>query len=138
MPRRVSWGPWLVILIVLAVAFATGCAVTQDQRMIAVERAVEAGSALLDAAIDTQIDVCESRKLATESERASCVDAIARLNDAAEPALLAAVSALRAYWISRASADEPGINQARASLQAAIDALPAEYFAGLRELARGL
>lgn len=127
-----------MILIVLAVAFATGCAVTQDQRMIAVEHAVDAGSALLDAAIDAQVDACEARKLDTESERAACVDTISRLNDAAEPALLASVAALRAYWTARASGDEPGIEQARASLQAAIDALPSEYFSGLRELARGI
>jgi hypothetical protein len=124
------------VLVVLAfcVAFLSGCALSQEQRVLATERALEAGSAALDLAVDAAVERCRAKNLADEAAREACVEPVAKINDAATPMIETAVAALRAYWSAKAAADETKVGQAIVALRAALEALPSEYFAGLQAL----
>jgi hypothetical protein len=117
-----------------AAVWASGCALSQEQRVLATERALEAGSASLDLAVDAAVEACRAKNLPDEAAREACVGPIATINDAATPVLEAAVAALRAYWSAKAAADETKVGQAVAALRVALEALPSEYFAGLQAL----
>ncbi len=119
-----------------AAVWASGCALTQDQRVLATERAMEAGSAALDLAVDAAIETCRAKNLPDEAAREACVEPVATVNDAATPVLEAGVAALRGYWSARAAGDDDKIQQSLEALRAAIDALPPDYFTGLQDLAR--
>lgn len=122
--------------ILLALLLA-GCA-SSHQKMLAVERGLDAGSAALDVAVDITIERCRAKNLPTESERAACVAKVEHVNDVATPVIDLAVGALQTYWTAAAAADEGRQAQAIAGLKAAIASLPDEYFAGLKALTETL
>jgi hypothetical protein len=135
---RTLWSQRIAIALVfmlglIATIFGPACAFTQQQRVLATERALEAGSEALDIAVEAQIEVCRSKQLPTEAEREACVEKIAVVNEAAEPVVTTAVAAMRAYWAAAAANDKEAAERALLALKTAIANLPDEYFVGIKQ-----
>lgn len=104
---------------------------------LSAERALDAGSAQLDAVVDAKIEECRAKELPTPELRAECVADVAKKAEAADLGMQAAVAALRAYWAAVAAGDASKMAQALAAFRAAAETLPPEYFAGVVAAARG-
>ena len=121
-----------VVLGALAVLVLSGCAVTQQRAVVGVERALEAGSEAWDDYVDERLAECEAKGLATEAERAACIEPTRKADEAVASGLTAAVAALRAYWIGIAVGQEPDeIAGHFEDIVDAVDDLPVEHFGGV-------
>lgn len=123
----------LLILIALCC-----CATTPDQKALAIERGLDAGSQGFDIAVDAAIEVCRTKDLPSEEAREQCVAPMIKANDATTPLIETAVVALQTYWIASAVGDKDTKERALLAVRNAVDKLPDEYFAGLKALARTL
>lgn len=126
-----------MITIALALGL-TGCAASQQRMMVKAERVLEAGSSQWDSQVDKKIEECRAKDLPTPEARAECVGETKKINDEiVEPAVTAAVAALRAYWIGVAVGEDPKeLRRHIDNFIDAIDDLPPETFGGLLRLVR--
>lgn len=122
----------------LLLILLSGCALTSDQKALAIERGLDAGSAGLDLAVDANIEICQAKGLPTEEARGACVDTISKINDETTPLIETAALALQSYWIAAAAGDKPAAQKALLALRHAVENLPDKYFAGLKSLAQSI
>jgi len=130
--------PILVMILAFVAALglvlltASGCATLQQRGAIRAERALGAGFIAWDMIVDSAIAKCE-----VDPDPAECIEPIAVANDGVEVAVVAAVAALRAYWIGvAAGADPKDLQHHLTAFYEAVSTLPPEAFAGLLRGAR--
>jgi hypothetical protein len=129
-----------IVDLVFACVVAThafGCAASHRVAVRA-EHTLEAGSAAWDDHTDHIIAVCRAKNLATQDERRACVDESFTLDkDVVKPAIVAAVLALRAYWIGVAMDEPPReLKLYLRNFAEAVKDLPPEFFAGLQKIVK--
>jgi len=127
-----------VFITLITTIFVSACAFTQQQRILAVERGLDAGNEALDLAVEIQIEKCRAKNLPSDEARELCVEPMMKANDVATPIIEAAVAALRAYWTAAAANDQSNMQRALLALRTAIDNLPDAYFAGLKPIVERL
>lgn len=98
------------------------------------ERTLEAASDAWSEHVTEAVEECRSQQLETEAERAACIEPVRKVDeDIVAPLVVAAVAALRAYWLGVSVGESPAeLAKHMADFSEAVSGLPVEYFGGLR------
>lgn len=105
--------------------------------MIRVEQTLEAGSENWTEHVEREIDACREKDLPTPAEREDCIKPTQIADASVAIAVVAATTALRAYWIGVSIGEDPkALRKHMLDLADAVDDLPVEAFGGLRKMLR--